>query len=36
MSVNWSKMTEEEKQPYNDQSNKDKIRYKKEIEQYNS
>ena len=35
MSVNWSKLTEEEKGPYNEQSNKDKVRYKQEIEKYN-
>ena len=36
MSVNWSKLNDEEKGPYNEQSNKDKTRYKKEIEAYNS
>ena len=36
MSVNWSKLTDEEKGPYNDQSDKDKVRYKKEIDVYNT
>ena len=35
MSVNWSKLTDDEKAPYNEQSNKDKVRYKQEIEAYN-
>lgn len=34
MSKKWSTLSEEEKGPYNEQSNKDKTRYKKENDIY--
>lgn len=36
MSVKWAKLTDAEKAPYNELSNKDKVRYKKEIDTYNT